>query len=177
MKSKLVILVIITTLGLSLQAQDQKNAITLEIGGGGFLYSINYEFLSSKKIVARVGFSYTLFLENQTEKSLNLISAPLSVSYLQNIYNNRHFLELGLGAMNLVTSGDMVEYKGVTDIFINPYLVAGYRFWPLDRPWNLKIGLTPFYGTRSLIHPTDQGFSPLGSKVQVWGYAGIGYSF
>ncbi len=105
------------------------------------------------------------------------MSIPLSISYLQNIYKQKHYFEVGLGTMDLITSGDLVEYKGVTDIFFNPYLIAGYRYRPIDKNWNFKLSFTPFYGTKSLTNPTDQGFRPFGSKFQAWGNLGVGYSF
>lgn len=177
MKLKLIILFIIPLFTLNLQAQELKNSITIELGGGGLAYSINYENLIKQNFVARAGFSYLLIMENQTEKVLNVITIPLSFSYLQNIKSNKHFIEMGIGTMDLITSGNLVEYKGVTDIFINPYLIAGYRYRPADKKWTFKLSLTPFYGTKSLTNPTDQGFVPFGRKIQMWGTLGIGYNF
>jgi hypothetical protein len=177
MKQKLIILFTITLFVLNLQAQELKNSLTIELGGGGLAYSINYENLIKQKFVARAGFSYLLIMENQTEKTLNVITIPLSISYLQNIKSNKHFIEMGIGTMDLITDGDLVEYNRVTNIFINPYLIAGYRYRPIDKKWTFKISLTPFYGTKSLTNPTDQGFMPLGNKIQMWGTIGIGYNF
>lgn len=176
MKIKLIILFTIPLFVLNLQAQDLKNSITIELGGG-LAYSINYENLIQQKFVARAGFSYLLIKENQTEKTLNIVTIPLSINYLQNIKRNKHFIEIGVGTMDLITSGDLVEYKGITDVFINPYLIAGYRYRPIDEKWSFKLSLTPFYGTKSLTNPTDQGFMPLGSQIQMWGTVGIGYNF
>jgi len=177
MKLKTIALFTISLLVVQLQGQELKNSFTIEIGGGGLVYSINYENLVNQKIVARAGLSYFLLIENQTEKTLNVITVPLSVSYLLNISRKKHFLEMGIGTMDLITSGDLVEYKGVTDFFINPFLIAGYRYRPIDKKWTFKISLTPFYGTKSLTNPTDQGFMPFGSKIQLWGTIGMGYNF
>ena len=58
MKQKLIILFTITLFVLNLQAQELKNSLTIELGGGGLAYSINYENLIKQKFVARAGFSY-----------------------------------------------------------------------------------------------------------------------
>jgi len=162
---------------MKLPAQELNNSLTLELGGGGLAYSINYEHLIKQKFIVRAGLSYISILENQTDKTMNLVTIPLSLSYLQNIKSNKHFIELGLGTMDLITSGNLVEFKGVTNVFINPYFIAGYRYWPTNRKWNFKISLTPFYGSKSLTNPTDQGFMPLGSKIQWWGAIGTGFNF
>ena len=177
MKTKINLFFALSIFTISLNAQELKHAVTLEIGGGGLLYSINYEHNIKQNFVARAGISLLLIKEKQTEKTLNVISIPLSFSYLQNIYHDKHYLEIGIGTMNLITSGDLIEYKGVTDIFLNPYLIAGYRYRPIDKNWNFKLGFTPFYGTKSLTNPTEQGFKPFGRKIQLWGNIGIGYNF
>jgi len=177
MKTKIIIFFALSIFTTNLNAQELKHAVTLEIGGGGLLYSINYEHYLKQYFVARAGISFLLIKEKQTEKSLKIVSIPLSFSYLQNIYHDKHYLEIGIGTMDLITSGDLIEYKGVTDIFLNPYLIAGYRYLPIDKKWNLKLSFTPFFGTKSLTNPTEQGFKPFGSKIQLWGNIGIGYSF
>jgi len=177
MKTKVIIFFALIVFTVKLNAQELKHSLTLEIGGGGLLYSLNYEHYIKQNFVARAGVSFFLIKEKQTEKSLKVMSIPLSFSYLQNIYHDKHFLELGVGTMDLITSGDLVEYKGVTDIFLNPYLIVGYRYRPMDKKWNFKLSFTPFYGTKSLTNPTEQGFQPFGKKIQLWGNIGIGYNF
>lgn len=158
-------------------AQAYKNSLNIELGGGGLAYSINYEHFFSKKFAPRIGMSFLHIRERQTEKSLVVMSFPVSLHYLQNIHNEAHFLEAGFGTMNLITTGDLVEYKGVTDIFLNPFIHLGYRYRPAQKRWNFLIGFTPFYGIKSITNPTEQGFRPFGSKVQLWGTIGVGYNF
>jgi hypothetical protein len=177
MKTKIILFLTITFIALKLNAQELKHSLTLEIGGGGFFYSVNYEYFLKRNFIARAGTSFLLIKEKKTEKSLKVMSIPLSISYLQNIHHNKHYFEIGIGTMDLITSGDLIEYKGVTDIFLNPFLITGYRYRPMDKKWNFKLSLTPFYGTRSLINLTEQGFRPFGSKFQVWGNIGFGYNF
>jgi len=177
MKLKFNIFFIILFFVVTLQAQKQKNSLGIELGGGGLAYSINYERHFSEKISLRLGFSFLSINERQTEKTLAVMSYPISVNYLINISGQKHFLETGIGAMNLITSGDLVEYKGVSDFFLNPFLKLGYRYSPTNNRWVYKIGLSPFLGTKSLTHPTAQGFQLFGSETQIWGYVGMGYRF
>jgi hypothetical protein len=182
MKSYTYILPILMLLLVSLRtnAQDSiyyKNAVMLEIGGNGLAYSANYERFLSKNINARAGFSLFKIIENQTDKSMIVMSYPISFNYLINLSRQKHFIETGIGVMNLITSGDLVEYKGVTNYYLNPFLNFGYRYEPTKNRFLYRIGLSPFLGTTSLTNPTEQGFQPLGSKVQIWGHIGIGYRF
>jgi len=177
MKLKLNILFIILFFVLTLQAQEHKNSLGIELGGGGLAYSINYERHVSDKISSCLGFSFLNIVERQTEKTLTVMSYPISVNYLINLSRQKHFLETGIGAMNLITSGDLVEYKGVSNYFLNPFVNLGYRYAPTNNRWVYKIGLSPFLGTKSLTHPTAQGFMLLGNEIQIWGYVGMGYRF
>jgi hypothetical protein len=182
MKLYTFILSILTLLLISLRtnAQDStnyKNAVILEIGGNGLAYSVNYERFLSKNFNARVGFSIFKIIENQTDKSMFVMSYPISFNYLINLGKQKHFFETGIGLMNLVTSGDLVEFKRVTNYYLNPFLNFGYRYEPTKSRFLYRIGLSPFLGTTSLTNPTEQGFQPLGSKVQIWGNIGIGYRF
>lgn len=163
---------------LKTNAQDSsycKNAAVFEIGGNGLTYSFNYERFVSKKFNARAGFSIFKIIENQTDKSMIVMSYPISFNYLINLSKQKHFIETGLGVMNLITSGDLVEYKGVTNYYLNPFLNFSYRFEPTKNRFLYRIGLSPFLGTTSLTNPTEQGFQPLGNKVQIWGHIGVGY--
>ncbi len=177
MKLKLNILFIITIFVVTMHAQERKNSLGIELGGGGLAYSINYERHITEKIISRFGFSFLNIIERQTEKTLTIMSYPISVSYLINLSGKKHFLETGIGAMNLVTTGDLVEFKGVSNYFLNPFVNFGYRYASTSNPWVYKIGLSPFLGTKSLTNPTDQGFLLFGSATQIWGYVGLGYRF
>jgi hypothetical protein len=166
--------------GLRTNAQDSgnyKNAVMFEIGGNGLAYSVNYERFLRKNFNARAGFSLFNIIESQTDKSMIIMSYPISCNYLINIGRQKHFIETGIGLMNLITSGDLVDYKGVTNYYLNPFLNFGYRYEPTKNRLLYRVGLSPFLGTKSLTNPTEQGFQPLGSIVQIWGYMGIGYKF
>ena len=159
------------------ESYNYKNAVIFELGGNGLVYSVNYERFLTKNINTRVGLSFWRIIENQTDKSMTVMSYPLSFNYLINMSGQKHFIEAGIGAMNLVTTGDLVEYKGVTNYYLNPFLNLGYRFRSTKNRLLYRVGLSPFLGTKSFTNPTEQSFQPLGSKIQFWGYLGIGYSF
>lgn len=168
---------LICSTSYSQETSSYKNAVVFDLGGNGLAYSINYERSLSSKINARAGFSFWRINENQTAKSLIVMSYPISFNYMINLSDERHFIETGLGIMNLLTSGDLVEYKGITNYYLNPFLNLGYRYKPAKNRFVYRAGLSPFLGTKSLTNPTEQGFQPLGSKIQIWGYIGIGYQF
>lgn len=166
-------------LGLKSNAQDSfnyKNAVIVEIGGNGLAYSVNYERFLTDNLNSRVGFSVWKIIENQTDKSLTVMSYPISFNYLIKLGSQKHFLETGIGVMNLVTSGNLVEYNEITNYYLNPFLNLGYQCQAKNRII-YRVGLSPFFGTKSLTNPTEQGFYPLNSKIQIWGYFGIGYKF
>lgn len=167
-------------LALNAYAQEStrfKHAVGLELGGNGLAYSLQYERHFTANLHARAGFSVWQIAERQTDKSMTIMSYPISCNYLFNLGGQQHAVETGIGVMNLVTSGDLVEYKGVVNYYLNPFVNAGYRYSPLNRRLIYKIGLSPFIGTKSWTNPTEQGFRPLGSAVQIWGYVGLGYRF
>ncbi len=174
------LILMILFVNLRTNAQDScfnKNAVLMEIGGNGLLYSINYERFVSKNLNAKVGNSFFKIIEKQTDKSMIVMSYPISFNYLINLSKQNHFIETGVGVMNLITSGDLVEYNSVTNYYLNPFLNLGYRYKPTKNRFLFRIGFSPFLGTKSITNPTDQRFQPLGSKVQIWGYTGIGYRF
>ncbi len=157
------------------QALVPKQAITLEIGGKGLLYNISYEHNAGNNIIMSAGFSFVHLSEKQTNNASTVLSFPLSVSYLYNFTNTQHYSEIGIGTTNLLTTGDLTEYGGITDLFINPTLIVGYRFYPTGKKWSLKASFTPFYGTKSLSNNEGTAFKPFGKQLQPWG--GFGFSY
>jgi hypothetical protein len=169
-----------TLISLKSMAQESKtfkNAVVVELAGNGLVYSFNYERHSKKDIYLRFGVSMWRIIENQTEKSITVMSYPISLNHLINLGNQKHYLDTGIGVMNLITTGNLVEYKGLTNYYLNPFVNLGYRYSPSKNSFTYKIGFSPFWGTKSWFHPTNQGFQPLGNNIQIWGYLGIGYRF
>jgi len=154
-----------------------RHCVYFEIGGQGLTYSLGYECEIYNRLVANSGISFLNLHENQTEKNMTMMTFPVSISYLQPIFNDQNKLELGLGAMNLLTSGDLVEYKGVTDFFINPGLILGYRFIPESNKWHFKTSFNPFWGTTSITDPNRKPFTLFNRQMNYWGGIAVGYNF
>ena len=162
-------------LALGSSAQQTKHAFAVELGGGGLLYSLNYERSLTQHINARAGGSFLVLQENGTDKGLAVLSFPLSAAYRVPIGATHHSGEAGIGIMNLLTRGDLVEFGGATDLYLNPFLIVGYRYHNPSQRMSYRVAFTPFLGTKSAITPTEQGFAPLGRPFQLWGSIGIGY--
>lgn len=162
---------------IQVNAQQYKSAINLEIGGSGLVYNLGYERFLRKSLSLNFGASYIKIEEQQTGKKFNIITFPVSSSHLINIHSNKHFTEAGLGIMNLVTSGDLIEYKKQTDYYMNPFIKLGYRFVSQSNRWQYKLTFTPFYASKSINRPTQQGFSISGGTYQLWGGMSLGYKF
>ena len=158
-------------------AQQFKNALNLEIGGTGLVYSVGYERFVKNNFSISLGTSYLTVNEKQTEKNLKIMSFPISTSSFINIGNKRHFAEVGVGVMNLITNGNLIEFKGETNHYLNPYLKLGYRFIPTQNRWQYKVMITPFWASKSSINPTQQGFRLTGGVYQIWGGMALGYRF
>lgn len=170
----LMCVVFVSTLSLNAQNNIPKHAISFELGGRGLLYSINYEYQFADNFVATAGISFLHLMESEIDKSSELISYPVSVNYLLEL-SEEHYAELGVGVMNLITTGDLVEYSGNTDYFLNPTLLLGYRYKPTDSRWHFKAMATPFFGTKSPTNDEGTSFQPLGAVFQIWGGLSVGY--
>jgi len=154
-------------------------SIQLELAGTGLLYNVSYEhsFLEGR-LRPRVGYGYLLLQEQGTDKSMHLMSFPLGFSYLIAFGGGQHNLELGAGLMNLLLTGDMVEYEGQTDFYLNPWLLIGYRLELNESPWLFRIHLTPFLASKSLIDATEKKFRPIiPGDIQPFAGLGVGYRF
>lgn len=154
-----------------------KNTVALDLGGNGLVYSINYERDVNTFSNMRVGFSFWKILENQTDNSLSVMAFPISYNFLFDLKDNTHFLETGPGLMNLITYGNLTEFKGATNVYLNPFVNIGYAYRSPEKKMSYRAGLSPFLGTKSLTNPTFQGFRPLGAEIQLWGYVGVGVRF
>lgn len=177
MKSiKCLVLIFILTSIVHVNAKDNipDHSVGLELGGKGLLYSLNYEYNFHENFVASIGYSFLNVSESDIDKSSIIMSFPISASYLLSL-NEEHRLEFGLALTNLITTGDLVEYEGNTDYFLNPNLIIGYRFYPIDSRWHFKAMLTPFLGTKSLTNSDGTSFQPFGSTFQIWGGLGVGF--
>lgn len=131
-----------------IRTESFKNALYIEIGGAGHLYSLNYEhrilIRPNHRIAAGVGFSYYNVLGDVT---IGLLSA----SY---VYGEKHNLELGTSLGYIFTE----EFYFVPKI--------GYRLETTSR-YLIRAGFSP------LIFPKDYN----NNIVVLSGYISAGYIF
>ncbi len=167
--------------GLSQSNKDSlklpRHHVFLEIGGNGLLYSLNYEYRFAKAFVVRAGGAYLYLQEKTTEKNQHIASLPITVSYLLNLCQQQHYVEVGGGAMLFLSSGTISSYKATTDFFPNLTAIIGYRYQPIRKHWSCKVAFTPYYGMSSLINSQGEAFNLIGNRLQFWGGVGIGYQF
>lgn len=162
---------------ISMNAQEKNNLIYGELGGNGLFYSLNYERILYKNLRAKVGFSYLHIIEKGTNFNQDIISFPITASYLYPIGKKGHLFEGGLGVMFLISSGNIVEYGGSTDLFPNITSILAYRYEKPTSRFSFKVAFTPLYGMKSLTEDQGEPFNPLGKRFQIWGGIGVGYKF
>jgi hypothetical protein len=125
------------------QYEASRNAVYLELGGQGGLYSINYEYRFLKSFSARAGFSIWSFPFFVAD--VDFLGVPLMVNAL--IGGRFANLEIGVGVIAVSASS--------TDFFFGktsstgPIAVAtgtvGYRHQSVDGGFVFRIGFTPVY--------------------------------
>ncbi|MCX7797287.1 MAG: hypothetical protein N2249_01525 [Melioribacter sp.] len=137
----MIICIIVLILVMNIYANDNKdrillnrissNAMYVEFGGSGLVFSANYDYRFAPNWTVRVGLSYLIF-------GLGL---PLSINYITG-EKNAHHLELGAG----------LTYAKVTSLFGDgtkssfvPSLSVGYRYQPVDGGFILRILFTPLF--------------------------------
>jgi hypothetical protein len=171
------ITIVLLLMTININAQNHSNLLYGEIGGNGLFYSINYERVLSKNFRAKVGLSYLHIIEKGTNYNHDIITFPITASYLYPIGKKGHIIEAGLGVMFLISRGNIVEYRATTDLFPNITSILAYRYEKPTSRFSFKVGLTPFFGMKSLTEKSGTAFSPLGNQFQLWGGIGIGYKF
>ncbi len=153
------------------------HSLKFELGGSGLLYSFSYENCQfNERLLLDLGMGYLQIIENETNHSMHLVSVPLGASWLFISNSNAHALQLGVGLMNFIMTGDIVEYGGQTDWFLNPYFRVGYRYSMSKSPWFFHVSLTPFYASKSLMDPTERPFSLI-IPGSIQPYAGLGFGY
>ena len=123
------------------------NAVYLELGGNGLLYSLNYDRLLTPRVAARVGF---MGLGAATDSvSGGVIAAPLMVSYLFG-EGNSHF-ETGLGVM--LAAGAIDEVGELEDEGFSGAIgtaTVGYRYQRPGGGFVFRAGVTPLFDTSGI---------------------------
>ncbi len=122
------------------QDDNKSQAVYLEVGGSGAIYSLNFDTRFSSKVNGlggRIGFGITpLFLGGA------VTTVPLVINYLKG--EKKHFFEMGAGATYISVTGaifGLVEYESA--VIAN--LAIGYRRVS-ESGFTFRAGLTPLIG-------------------------------
>jgi hypothetical protein len=149
----------------------KKNTIFAEVGGNGFIYSINYDRLidltTKFKLSTRIGVHYTHYVPFQHYKTF---CVPVEVSGLYAICKQKHFIELGTGISYMSLYDQFANRQ--SDMFILA-LRAGYRFQQPKGGLFVKVGFVPIYDFVD-INPDPN------APIHTWffsGGLGLGYTF
>ncbi len=111
-----------------------RNALFLEFGGSGLLYSLNYERFVSEAFALRVGL----------EEAIVAFVVPMTASFF--VRRGNHALELGGG---IVSFRDRWSDDDATDQFFVGTAIIGYRYLPAGGGSMLRIAFTPFLGSEA----------------------------
>jgi hypothetical protein len=135
-----------------------QQAVYAELGGRGFIYSLNYDrrLLSVDGLGVSAGIC--VFPAMDIESSFSL---PLSLYYL--IGKNNNYLELGAGTTFLLLYNGLSFKVDNVDLLLN--LTAGYRYQQ-KKGFMFRAGLTPLLSMR-------RG----GFHLPLWMGASFGYAF
>ncbi|GMQ25707.1 hypothetical protein Aoki45_23890 [Algoriphagus sp. oki45] len=163
------------------EIERRSQNVFFEIGGHGLIYSINYQRQIKGNWNGRGGIGFLRVIENETDKYLNFWSIPLDIRHEWKSKNERHGFELGVGVQLLIGSGNISSFRKRTDLFINPSLIASYRYYTKKNMF-FSASFTPFYGTRSLTEESGyfELYDPMvinGTTIHLWMGLGIGYKF
>ena len=145
-----------------------KNALYLELGGNAIAYSFNYERRLSDGFAARVGFMYLGVSGEDSDTGeqvdVDIAIIPVMANWLLGDGAGR--LELGVGPLFGIGSGEVEDVEGDTDEFdaVGPAGVTttiGYRYQPVDGGIVFRAGVTPYWSG-------DPG---------IWGGLSVGWAF
>jgi hypothetical protein len=148
------------------------NAIYLDLGGPGLIYSLNYD-RAFGDVAVRLGFSYISISATATSgtstatASATMITVPLTASYI-GIGSKTHIFELGAGLtfMYLGAGADGL-YGSDESASASAFLpvgtaLVGYRLQPKDGGFMFRVGASPLFGAGGALP---------------WGYLSLGATF
>lgn len=146
----------------------KKNSVFVELGGNGFIGSVNYDRITGP-IIPIIKMSLRLGLGPNIIPRAYYPIVPLVETNLL-FGKNKHYFELGFG-LNFYTEKVTTYSRTMqrTDIYWGPYktIRLGYRFQKSNGGVFFRGGLTPIIGANE--------FS--GSSGFLWGGLSIGYGF
>lgn len=132
------------------QIRKAENAVFLELGGNGLVYSINYErIFGDSDFSLRVGLSYISVSASSNTSNSSAKASILTFPVLGNYYvgGRDHKLQLG-GGLTFIsitgTSSNSSTFVSASGFVPAPTLAIGYRYLPARGGFTFFIGLTPF---------------------------------
>jgi hypothetical protein len=147
-------------LALGQVAPSKLNALSIEVGKTGFIYSLNYDHVFEK-----MNFGFRLGAGSNFSKYLN--GVMLGGGAYSLFGKTKHFFELGLDLHYLEVDETSDDQKGVTLIYPDYSVKTAYLSLNLGYRW---------YAKNTLFRV---GFSPgyLDNKFVPGGYTSFGYRF
>jgi hypothetical protein len=142
--------------------QEYRNSLFLEVGGSGYVGSINYERTTTKGINARIGF---FCLDPR-----DFIVIPLTVG--KSFGNGKHKFEVATG-LTLARNADAF-FRGnvkVTGLFVLLTGFVGYRYQVVNKRFMFRAGFTPVMSLYDNVYNNDFG------KIYPWAGISGGWRF
>jgi hypothetical protein len=121
------------------QAGPANQAVYLEIGGNGGLYSLNYERYLNEDVTFRVGAMFLWLPQGADVPHGPWAGVPMTLSFVGKRLGD-HALELGGGVLPMY---DRLDGRGRGSLSLSATAVAGYRYAPADGGYLFRAGLTP----------------------------------
>lgn len=161
----------------TLSAQEQAAAendatgkqFYVELGGGGVLFSANYDSRFAKSQLGfgyRIGLgfgittvetnSYDYYGYSYDYETKSYATFPIGLNYVFGKQKSAHAFEVGAGLSVLTRKVDLYNYTNDPNNagHVIGYMTFMYRLQPLDGGFTWRIGFTPIIGTAGDIYPS-----------------------
>ena len=138
-----------------------ENSLYVELGGNGFVYSLNYDRMIAEDVSVRFGFEYFSLSAKDTNSESETNGAgvkigsyfiPATLNFFVTSHDNGRAgsskLEIGAGPLILFVTGTgtgTLAGKSVSGSVIGATGTVGYRYQPYDGGFVFRIGFTPIY--------------------------------
>jgi len=137
MNKTMVTLLLLFSLAAAYSRLEKRNAIILEYGGSGGLYSLNYDrIVASWQGTHRLGFRAGASWLPLSVYDISVATFPATVNYL--LGKRAVKFELDLGVV-----GTIVTVKGATRYGVSPAAGAGIRYVQRGSGSNFRLLFTP----------------------------------
>lgn len=137
--SSVIIILSISCWSMLLSAQTSSKSVFLELGGSGFLYSVNYDMRLTQNDTG-LGFRAGIGGIPDINNGDYYIAAPFQINYL--FGKNGSYLELGVGATFLKVEGIDDDLEG-KDLIGSMSIM--FRRQPPTGGFTWRIGYTPLF--------------------------------